>query len=196
MRYITKILVAIVAVGIAVGCFKDEKQGTRLLIELWSQNVEEDPVTRCSSDIEGYAFRIDNGTKWEVKTWEDALNRCITNTERPSEQLTTPDIIATYDTESRYQLTFELWEEHTFLVIVDKTNRIYATRSYDTPINLPEVYTQLHLYAWRKSGNANGWTTVNPFPDEVREPLVPREEDSDEGSEDDSDDSTNESTEA
>lgn len=177
MKYITKIIVVIVALTIVAGCFKDEKQGTRLLIELWSQNVEDDPVMHTTSEIEGYAFYIKKGTKWEVTTWEDALNRCITNTEKPNEQLTEPEVIATYDTESEYQLSYELWDaENTFLVVVDKTNRIYATRSYDTPMNLPVTYTQLHLYAWRKSGSANGWNTTNPFPDEAREPLVPKED--------------------
>jgi tetratricopeptide (TPR) repeat protein len=86
------------------------------------------------------------------------------------------DVIATYDIEAEYQLTFELWSRYTFIVIVDKTNRIYATRTYETPMNLPETFVHLHLYAWRQSGAANGWDVTNPFPDEVREPLVPAEE--------------------
>ena len=90
--------------------------------------------------------------------------------------LTTPDVMATYDPMAEYQLTFELWGMNAFLVVVDKTNRIYATRYYETPMNLPEVTAQLHLYAWRKSGSANGWTVTNPFPDEKREPLVPTED--------------------
>jgi hypothetical protein len=35
----------------------------------------------------------------------------------------------------------------------------------------------LHLYAQKKSSTANGWIFTNPFPDEKREPLVPKEED-------------------
>ena len=105
------------------------------------------------------------------------MNRCITNTDNPSEQLTTPDVIADYDIMSEYQLSYELWgAEQTFLVVVDKTNRVYATRSYETPMNLPVTYTQLHLYAHKKSGQANGWNMINPFPDEARDPLVPTDE--------------------
>lgn len=174
MRYITRIFVAIVALVIVAGCFKEERQGTRLLVELWSKNVESEEATKTVSEIEGYAFYIKKGSKWSVETWEDALDRRITNTENPSEQLTTPDVIADYDTQSEYQLSYELWDaEQTFLVVVDKTNRVYATRSYETPMNLPVTYTQLHLYAYKKSGPANGWDMVNPFPDDAREPLVP-----------------------
>lgn len=176
MKHITKILILLVALVACIGCFKDEKQGTRLRIELSSQNVEDDPILKTTSDVEGYAFYVPKGTKWEVKTWEDALDRRITNSDKPAEVLTEPDVMATYDIEADYQLTFELWSHFTFLVVVDKTNRIYATRLYETPMNLPETYAHLHLYAWRKSGTANGWDVTNPFPDEDREPLVPTED--------------------
>ena len=176
MKHITKILILLVALVAGTGCFKDAKQGTRLRIELSSQNVEDDPILKTTSDVEGYAFYVPKGTKWEVKTWEDALDRRITNSDKPAEVLTEPDVMATYDIEADYQLTFELWSHFTFLVVVDKTNRIYATRLYETPMNLPETYAHLHLYAWRKSGTANGWDVTNPFPDEDREPLVPTED--------------------
>lgn len=176
MKHITKILILLVALVACTGCFKDEKQGTRLRIELSSQNVEDDPILKTTSDVEGYAFYVPKGTKWEVKTWEDALDRRITNSDKPGEVLTEPDVMAIYDIEADYQLTFELWSHFTFLVVVDKTNRIYATRLYETPMNLPETFAHLHLYAWRKSGTANGWDVTNPFPDEDREPLVPTED--------------------
>ena len=177
MKYITKILTLLIALVVCVGCFKEEKQGTRMRIALYSQNVEKDPIMKTTSDIEGYAFWVGKGTNWEVSSWEDALARRITNVDKPSEVLTVPNVMATYDPMADYQLSFELWSTYTYLVVVDKTNRIYATRFYETPMNLPETYVQLHLYAWRKSGAANGWTVTNPFPEEKREPLVPEEDD-------------------
>ena len=177
MKYITKILTLLIVLIACTGCFKEEKQGTRMRIALYSQNVEKDPIMKTTSDIEGYAFWVGKGTSWEVSSWEDALARRITNVNKPSEVLTEPNVMATYDPMADYQLTFELWSTYTFLVVVDKTNRIYATRVYETPMNLPEVTVQLHLYAWRKSGAANGWTVTNPVPEEKREPLVPEEDD-------------------
>ena len=176
MKYMIRIFAAMAVLLAFTGCFKEEKQGTRMRIALYSQNVDKDPVMKTTSDIEGYAFWVEKASKWEVTTWEDALDRRITNTERTEEVLTTPNVMATYDPMAEYQLTFELWGMNAFLVVVDKTNRIYATRYYETPMNLPEVTAQLHLYAWRKSGSANGWTVTNPFPDEKREPLVPTED--------------------
>ena len=175
MKYFIKIaLWAAVAVAF-VGCFKDENQGTAMRIAVYSQNVESDPIMKAT-DLEAYAFWVEKNDNWEVATWEDALARRITNKDNTSITRSTPDEIALFDPEAEYQIRLELWSLYTFAVVVDKANRIYAYRKYETPMNLPEVLTQLHLYAWRKSGSANGWTTVNPFPDEAREPLVPTEE--------------------
>ncbi|MBQ3248149.1 MAG: hypothetical protein IJB03_00625 [Alistipes sp.] len=175
MKRLIYIGVIVALAAVLTGCFKDEKQGTCMHIALYSQNVADDPIMKCTSDIEAYAFKVNKGSKWEVSTWEDALAHCITNKDNKSEQLTEPDIYGTYDPEAEFQVTFELWAHFTFLVIVDKTNKIYATRLYETPMNLPAMETYLHLYAWRKSGAANGWDVTNPFPDEAREPLVPVE---------------------
>lgn len=178
MSRLTKIVALIVAIVAMVGCFQEEKQGTRMRIALYSQNVTTDPILPTEHDIEAYAFYVDKNTKWEVPTWEDALNRVITNANNGSLTLSQPDVIGDYDPTAEYQLTLELWSQYTFIVVVDKSNRIYATRLYETPVNLPEVMVQLHLYAHKKSSSANGWSMINPFPDEAREPLAPTEEES------------------
>ena len=180
MRRLTKIVALIVTLVAMVGCFQEEKQGTRLRIALYAQNGATDPILKTSHDIEAYAFYVEKGSKWEVSTWEDALNRVATNKENRNFTITQPVVVGDYDPMAEYQLTMELWSQYTFIVVVDKTNKIYATRFYETPVNLPEVMAQLHLYAYKKSGNANGWDMVNPFPDEEREPLVPVEEETEE----------------
>lgn len=182
MRYFIKIaLWAAVAVTF-IGCFKDEKQGTAMRIAVYSQNVEDDPIMKAT-DLEAYAFWVEKNDNWEVTSWEDALARRITNKDNTSITRSTPDEIGLFDPEAEYQIRLELWSLYTFAVVVDKANRMYAYRKYETPMNLAEVLTQLHLYAWRKSGSANGWTTVNPFPDEKREPLVPKDDPNEESNE-------------
>lgn len=173
MKYITKIVALCIVLLTFAGCFKEERQGTSLQIALYSQNVADDPILKTTHEVEAYAFYVEKGSKWEVTTWGDALNHVITNKERANMQLSTPEVIGTYDPEAEYQITLELWSQYTFLVVVDKTNRIYATRLYETPMNYPVMPIQLHLYAHKKSGQANGWDMVNPFPDEEREPFVP-----------------------
>lgn len=164
LRYLAIALIAITAVA----CFKDEKQGTLMRIAVYSQETADSDIVPAT-DLESYAFWVKKGSKWKVNSWEDALAKRVTNTDRPAEQLTEPDEIGDFDPEAEYQVTLELWAESTFIVVVDKANRLYATRQYDTPINLPELPIQLHMYAWRKSGTANGWDMINPFYEEESE---------------------------
>lgn len=176
MKHLTKIFILATLLLSLTACFKEENQGTLLKIAVYSQNVSSDPITKTTTEIDSYAFYVPEKSKWEVKSWEDALECRITNTER-KEQLTAPDVIGTFDAEAEYQVELDIWSHTVFMVVVDRTNKIYATRLYDTPMNIPVTYTQLHLYAWRKSGSANGWTVTNPFPDENRESLVEGEQD-------------------
>lgn len=167
MRELRYLIIALIAIT-AVACFKDEKQGTLMRIAVYSQETADSDIVPAT-DLESYAFWVKKGSKWKVSSWEDALAKRVTNTERPAEQLTVPDEIGDFDPEAEYQVTLELWAESTFIVVVDKANRLYATRQYDTPINLPELPIQLHMYAWRKSGTANGWDMINPFYEEENE---------------------------
>ena len=172
MRFLANILAVVAIAIVATGCFKDEKQGTIMHIALYSQNVAGDPIVKTTSEVEAYAFWIEKNSDWSVTSWEDALDRRITNTKNPSQQLSTPDVVGIYTPEAEYQLSIELWTSCAFIVVVDKTNEVYAYRKYETPMNLPDTYVQLHLYASRNSGNANGWYSINPFPDKVRDSLV------------------------
>lgn len=167
MRELRYLAIALIAIT-AVACFKDEKQGTLMRIAVYSQEKEDSDIVPAT-DLESYAFWVKKGSKWKVSSWEDALAKRVTNTDRPAEQLTEPDEIGDFDPEAEYQVTLELWAESTFIVVVDKANRLYAYRQYDTPINLPELPIQLHMYAWRKSGTANGWDMINPFYEEASE---------------------------
>lgn len=167
MRELRYLAIALIAIT-AVACFKDEKQGTLMRIAVYSQETADSDIVPAT-DLESYAFWVKKGSKWKVSSWEDALAKRVTNTDRPAEQLTEPDEIGDFDPEAEYQVTLELWAESTFIVVVDKANRLYAYRQYDTPINLPELPIQLHMYAWRKSGTANGWDMINPFYEEESE---------------------------
>ena len=167
----------IIAALSLTSCFKDEIQGTLFKIAVWSKNVEKDTHTKTKTELRAYAFSVQKGSKWEVSTWDDALSHTITNKEKGT-RLTDPSVIGTWNPEEYYQMTLDLRDEVMFLLIIDVENRIYATRLYETPINLHETPTELHLYAYKKSGTANGWDMINPFPDEPRESLIANDQES------------------
>ena len=102
-----------------------------MLIQLWSQNVKSDPImmTPPEVEIESYAFNVEKGSKWEVTSWEDALNHVIANKDN-QKQLTKPAVMGAYAPGEEFQVALELWSEVMFLVIIDHTNKIFATRLY------------------------------------------------------------------
>ena len=160
MKHITKIFALLAITTLCTACFKDEVQGTLLKIAGYSQDDTESDIVPTTADFIAYAFYVDKGEKWMVASWQDAIDMKITNVDNPSKVLSGPDVIGTFDKTAEYQICLDLDAKYTSLVVVDMTNKIYAYRDYETPMNLPETLTQLHLYAWKSSGSACGWTTV------------------------------------
>ena len=150
-------------------CFKDEVQGTLFKIHVTSQESSDAELVDCTTELRAYAFYTKKGEKWEVKSWEDALAMKITNQDRATQTRTNPDVIGTWSATDKYQITLDLRAKYTTLVVVDVENKIYAYRDYETPMNLSETLTELHLYAWRKSGSANGWTVASANEDTEKE---------------------------
>ena len=141
------------------GCFKETVDYTRFHLAIYEQ-----------VDGEGAYFAVDT-TNWYIASWEDAVAHRITN-KTTGEVMDEPAEVGEFNSSDEYQATILVNSPISMLVVVNPELKLYAYRKYETPINLPEVFTQLHLYAWRKSGNVNGWTMVNPFPDEPRESLT------------------------
>lgn len=169
--------VAAFAAATLTGCFKKESYDTIYRIAVYSQNVSGETLTRAT-DLEAYAFYVDT-TLWYIASWEDALAHVITDKEDHSRKLTQPDVVGTFDAEADFQVALPLTREMSMLVVIDKANSMYAYRKYLSPINIEEILTQLHIYAWKPTYSANGWRIVNPFPDQTRPPLVPVEPDPD-----------------
>lgn len=173
-RFIISLLaVAAFAAATLTGCFKKESYDTIYRIAVYSQNVSGEALTRAA-DLEAYAFYVDTA-QWYIASWDDALAHIITDKEDHSRTLTQPDVVGTFDADADFQVALPLTREMSMLVVVDKANSMYAYRKYLSPINIEEILTQLHIYAWKPTYSANGWRIVNPFPDEERPPLVPVE---------------------
>ena len=127
MKHLTKIFILATLLLSLTACFKEENQGTLFKIAVYSQNVSSDPITKTTTEIDSYAFYVPEKSKWEIKSWEDALECRITNTER-NEQRNNPDVIGTFSAEAEYQVELDLWSESVFMIVVDRTNKIFATR--------------------------------------------------------------------
>jgi len=100
-----KIAVAVAAAVVAVaatGCFKSVVAYTRYTMAIYNQTEESGAYLRAR-DIESYAFYVDT-TEWRVASYEDALNRTITN-KTTGEQLSVPDVLGEFNSSKEYSMS-------------------------------------------------------------------------------------------
>ena len=150
---------AVVAVA-ATGCFKSVVAYTRYTMAIYNQTEESGAYSRAR-DIESYAFYVDT-TEWRVASYEDALNRTITN-KTTGEQLSVPDVLGEFNSSKEYSMSMVLQQEISMIVVVNPELKLYAYRSYELPVNLESVLTKLYMCSWRRTYTSSGWVVVNQF---------------------------------
>lgn len=153
------VAVAVVAVA-ATGCFKSVVAYTRYTMAIYNQTEESGAYSRAR-DIESYAFYVDT-TEWRVASYEDALNRTITN-KTTGEQLSVPDVLGEFNSSKEYSMSMVLQQEISMIVVVNPEPKLYAYRSYELPVNLESVQTKLYMCSWRRTYTSSGWVVVNQF---------------------------------
>ena len=158
-----KIAVAVAAAVVAVaatGCFKSVVAYTRYTMAIYNQTEESGAYSRAR-EIESYAFYVDT-TEWRVASYEDALNRTITN-KTTGEQLSVPDVLGEFNSSKEYSMSMVLQQEISMIVVVNPELKLYAYRSYELPVNLESVLTKLYMCSWRRTYTSSGWVVVNQF---------------------------------
>lgn len=158
-----KIAVAVAAAVAAVaatGCFKSVVAYTRYTMAIYNQTEESGAYSRAR-EIESYAFYVDT-TEWRVASYEDALNRTITN-KTTGEQLSVPDVLGEFNSSKEYSMSMVLQQEISMIVVVNPELKLYAYRSYELPVNLESVLTKLYMCSWRRTYTSSGWVVVNQF---------------------------------
>ena len=87
MRY--KVIIAILAAMVMVGCFKEVTKDTNLIIKTLVQE-QSGGSNIASSDV--FAYACYTGTdKWMVASYDDAANRIVTDS-LGIEKITVPDV--------------------------------------------------------------------------------------------------------
>ena len=153
---ITVAVAAAVAAVAATGCFKSVVAYTRYTMAIYNQMEESGAYSRAR-DIESYAFYVDT-TEWRVASYEDALNRTITN-KTTGEQLSVPDVLGEFNSSREYSMSMVLQQEISMIVVVNPELKLYAYRSYELPVNLESVLTKLYMCSWRRTYTSSGTGT-------------------------------------
>ena len=145
------------------GCFKDVITYTDYNIAVYDQSVADGQIVP-SPAVETYAYYVDT-TEWSVLSYEDALERRITN-KTTGEVKSQPDVEGTFDAALAYPASIRLEQPISMMVLVNPALRLYAYRKYELPENLPSVDTKLYMASWRKSHSSSGWFIRNDFYEE------------------------------
>ncbi len=149
-----------VAALLAAGCFKSVVTYTRYTAAIYNQTTESGPYARAQQ-IDSYAYYVDT-TEWRVASYEDAVDRIITN-KSTGEQRSVPDVLGAFNSSKEYSMSMILQQELSMIVVVNPELKLYAYRSYELPVNLESVATKLYMCSWRRTYASSGWIVVNDF---------------------------------
>ena len=167
MRY--KIAILVVAATLFAGCFKSVTTDTNLIIKtLIQEKSGGDNI--ATADVFAYACYTKTD-KWMVASYEDAVNRVITDS-LGIEKITVPDVEAvpfTREDDTAPYLSLPLNDSPALVVLVYPQARMYATLfKYLNVENLHQTYMTLLLHTWKDSpyteGNANKGGVWNIIP--------------------------------
>lgn len=150
------LLLLIVAVA-AVGCFKKVTTDTTVVVKGYVQEESGGPLLPAEG-MEVYAY-YPGDENWDILSYEDALNRIITN-KTTGEQRTTPDVeSAPYAVEGSTNTYASFFQNASpaMVVAVYPAAKIYGYMfRYLVAENLPTTYLTIVFRPWKGEPYAEG----------------------------------------
>lgn len=131
---------------------------------------ESDPA---SSQIKAYAYAADT-TLWYIASYEDARDGRITMKGDPTQTRNQPNFQAYREDSGLYGM--EVTSTPLMVVVVDRTNRLYAYSKQEVELSGPEQTFPILFRLWQKQWIAveDGWRVVNDaFRPETGDPETP-----------------------
>lgn len=131
---------------------------------------ESDPT---SSQIKAYAYAADT-TQWYIASYEDARDGKITMKGDPTQTRNQPNFQAYREDSGLYGM--EVTDTPLMVVVVDRTDRLYAYSKQEVDLSGPEVTFPVLFRLWQKQWIAveNGWRVVDDeYRPEETEPQNP-----------------------
>ncbi len=178
-------IIYIVTLLAAVGCYKDVSYNTTIVLRP-SQQLESGGAAIELPGVMAYAFAVDT-TEYQVTSYENALAGVMSSKESGEEvkafASSTPYNNDVYGYHNSISLLIDADMEYIALVAVDTLNKDYGYTNYKVGVNLPITYIALNFAPWKlgsfKYGN---WQFVvddpytPPLPPEVTLPEAPEVE--------------------
>lgn len=175
-----RFVVAAAAVALTMtGCFKKVTTDTTAIIKTLVQETSGGENVPTES-VDVYVYYTGN-EDWEIRSYEDAVNRTITSTTDGS-QRSEPDAVGTpYEKyETGCYTSVPLTSSPAMIVVVEPQTRMYAYMfKLLTAENLSETYLTLIFHSWRDKAYTEGskvGSIWNVFPPEKPAEEGPGEE--------------------
>ena len=153
-------IVAALAALICTGCFKKVTTNTDLIIKTLIQE-KSGGANIATDNVIAYACYTKTD-KWMVASYEDALNRIVTDS-LGIEKITVPDVEAVpfvREGDENPYLSLPLDQSPALVVLVCPEVRMYATLfKYLNLENMHQTYMTLLLHAWKTTPYTEGSTT-------------------------------------
>lgn len=191
MRYFSAIFLSVI---LCVGCFQKTTTDTELIIKtLVEPKSGADDV--AASEVIAYAYYTENN-KWMVASYEDALNKVVTDSMGVNKK-TIPDVEGipyTKEGDTGNYTSLMLNQSPAFVVVVCPEVRMYATLfKYLNVVNLHQTYMTLLLHPWKTAPYTEGtekkggvWNIMPPAPEQTPEETPEETPDSEQTTEQDS----------
>ena len=170
MRYKIAILAAVAL--LATGCFKKVTTDSNLILKTLVQE-KSGGANVVTDDVSAYACYTKTD-KWMVASYEDALNRSVTDS-LGVEKITVPDVEGVpfvREGDDNPYISLPLNSSPALVVLVCPQVKMYATLfKYLTLENMPQTYMTVLLHSWKTAPYTEGsatkggvWNIVPPAP--------------------------------
>lgn len=139
------------------GCFKKVTTDTTVIVKSLVQQESGGEIV-AAEGVDMYAYYTDN-EGWDIASYEDAVNRIITNKES-GEQRTTPDLLGVpYTIEGSENCYTAMWQTSSpaMIVVVYPAAKMYGYMfHYLDAENLPNTFLTLIFHPWQSAPYTEG----------------------------------------
>ena len=153
------VMLAVTVSLLPAGCFKKVSNDTLFIIKPNLQVESGGELTLADGAVACAWF---NRTDlWEIKSYSDAVEHLLTNTETGSVEAAEPDAVSTpAETEGREGLLeLETRSQWVLLLVVYPEAEMYAWRVFETGVNLSPTYLTVQFRTWKTDSYVDsGWT--------------------------------------
>ncbi|MBO5875121.1 MAG: hypothetical protein J6Q20_01195 [Alistipes sp.] len=169
-----KLLVIVVAALGLTGCFKKEGFDTTIVLYPKLQEISNGEFV-VAEGVTAYAYYV-SGEEWKVLSYEDAVEKVITNTKTNATKTepaaeSVPYAAEDAEPDELGRLKIKTTKQRVMLVALYPAAEMWAYRHYEAGMNLPTTTMKFHFRPWKSEEYTDSGWVFNRKP----QPPTPEE---------------------